>query len=130
MLLDRLQQFFPSTPDLMRHLSPGACWQYSIHENALDDPPELEYFLRKNDESSIEMITNPPVDKPDLILYFTERAILQLVDGNPAAEEFYARYKQLMDRPGPGMELDSKVNRSKMQLFKMGYKQWQDTFRF
>lgn len=130
MLLDRLQQFFPSTPDLMRHLSPGACWHYSIHENDLNDPPELEYYLLKNDDGSIILSTDAPAEKPDLILYFTEKAILQLVEDNPVADEYYSRYSVVMNNPMPGIEVDNKVNKPRLQLLKLGYKQWQADFHF
>nr|MDO8115260.1 hypothetical protein [Candidatus Sigynarchaeota archaeon] len=130
-LLFRLQQFFPNTPDLMRHLNPGACWKYIIHEKALDnDAPELEYYLRKKENGSVEMLTRAPAEKPDLLLFFTEKAILTLVDGAPAADEYYARYHDVMAKPSPGVDLDNKVNKSKLHLFKMGYKMWQEAFKF
>ncbi|NMC08666.1 MAG: hypothetical protein GYA24_25880 [Candidatus Lokiarchaeota archaeon] len=130
-LLARLREFFPSTPDLMRHISPGSCWHYIVYASSLDDQaPVLEFYLRKRDDGSIDMFTNPPAEKPDLLLYFTEQALLRLVDGNPPADEYYARYKQVMDHPEPGVELDNKVNKSKLVLFKAGYQAWQKDFKF
>ncbi|MBN2152568.1 MAG: hypothetical protein JW839_14035 [Candidatus Lokiarchaeota archaeon] len=130
-LLDRLKQFFPATPDLMRHIAPGSCWHYLVYASSLDDPePVLEYFLRKRADGTVEMFQEPPTEKPDLILYFTERAILRLVDGSPTADEYYARYKRAMEHPEPGVELDNKVNKSKIVLFKAGYQAWQRDFKF
>jgi hypothetical protein len=130
-LLGRLERFFPATPDLMRHIAPGACWHYIVYASSLDEPKTvLEFYLRKRPDGTIDMFTDAPAEKPDLLLYFTERAILRLVDGNPAAAEYYARYKQVMDHPEPGVELDNKVNKSKLVLFKAGYQAWQRDFKF
>ncbi len=130
-LLDRLKQYFPAIPDLMRHISPGALWHYLIYASSLDEPkPMLEYFLRKRADGSIDMFQEPPAEKPDIILFFTEKAITRLVDGSPTADEYFARYKQVMDHPEPGVELDNKVNKSKIVLFKAGYQAWQRDFRF
>jgi hypothetical protein len=130
-LLDRLRHYFPFTPDLMRHISPGACWQYLVYSSSLEEAkPGLEYYLRKRVDGTIELLPDPPVEKPDLLLYFTEQALLRLIDGNPPANEYYARYKQVMGHPEPGLELDNKVNKSKILLFKAGYQAWQRDFKF
>jgi hypothetical protein len=130
-LLDRLKQFFPANPDLMRHISPGAYWHYLVYASSLDEPePVLEYYLQKCADGKIELCQDPPTEKPDLLLYFTEKAITRLVDGSPTADEYYARYKEVMDHPEPGVELDNKVNKSKISLFKAGYQAWQRDFKF
>nr|MDO8084252.1 hypothetical protein [Candidatus Sigynarchaeum springense] len=130
-LLDRLEQFFPANPDLMRHISPGACWHYLIYDRSLDEPePVLEYYLQKRADGKIELVHDPPAEKPDLVLYFTEKAITRLVEGCPSADEYYARYKKVMAHPEPGVELDNKINKSKILLFKAGYQAWQRDFKF
>jgi hypothetical protein len=76
------------------------------------------------------MTTNKPIIKPDLILYFTEKAILNMIEGTSSAEEYYERYHNIMDHPQPGIELDSKVNKPKLKLWQIGYKNWQKDFKF
>ena len=76
------------------------------------------------------MTKEDPDIKPDLILYFTEKAILNLIDGNPSADEYYARYREIMYNPQPGIELDNKVNKPRLQLWRLGYKNWQKDFKF
>ncbi len=130
-LRERLEEFFPRTPDLMRHLSAGATWKYVVFEKGLDEgAPKIEFFLQKRDDASIAMLEEFPAGKADITLFFTEKAILSLVGSKPTADEYYKEYKRLMNDPQPGMELDNKINKSKIALFKLGYKAWQDDFRF
>jgi len=65
-----------------------------------------------------------------LILYFTEKAILDLIKGNPSADEYYSRYLEVMNNPKPGIEVDNKVNKPRLKLWQMGYKKWQSDFKF
>ncbi len=131
LLLEKLKPYYPATPDLMRHLEPGSCWEYIINKKTLDDEePELVFFLRKKNDGTIELLMDVQSVKPDLLLYFTEKAILTLINGAPAAEEYYARYRKIMEAPQADMDLDFKLNKSKIQLFKTGYKRWQDAFKF
>ena len=127
-----LEKFFPYNLDLMRHLKINACWEYFITENTVEDSedPKLHYFLYKKDESTLVMTKDDPDIKPDLILYFTEKAILQLIQGNPSADEYYLRYHEVMDHPKPGIDLDNKVNKPRLKLWRIGYKQWQKDFKF
>ena len=126
-----LERYFPKNLDLMRHLSINACWEYFIMENSTnEEDPKLHYFLIKENENSLVMTENKPEIKPDLILYFTEEAILNLIDGNPSAEEYYTRYKDIMDNPRPPIELDNKINKSRLKLWQIGYKNWQKDFNF
>ena len=123
--------YYAGNPDLMRHLSPGSSWQYIVHESSLEDPaPVLVFYLEKLDHGSLRAFKTPPEGKTDLILYYTVGAIRRLIEGNPTADEYYARYRAVMHGPSPGIELDSKVNKSKIALFKQGYKSWQADFRF
>ncbi|MBA7500529.1 hypothetical protein ES704_03289 [subsurface metagenome] len=130
-LYTKLETFFPNKLDLMRHLHVNACWEYYITENSINDTIfKLHYFLFKKNENTLEMTKEVPDIKPDLILYFTEKAILQLIEGNSSAEEYYARYHKVMDNPQSGIEVDNKVNKPRLKLWQIGYKKWQKDFKF
>ena len=130
-LYKSLKSYFPNTLDLMRHLKINACWEYFITEHSTDEETaKLTYFLYKKDENFLEMTKINPGIKPDLILYFTEKAILDLTKENPSANEYYSRYRELMSNPKPGIELDNKVNKPRLKLWQMGYKKWQSDFKF
>lgn len=130
-LYAKLEGYFPLNLDLMRHLHVNACWEYFITEQSTNDENfKLHYFLHKKSEDSLEMTTEEPDIKPDLILYFTEKAILSLIDGSPNADEYYHRYRKIMSYSSPGIELDNKVNKPRLKLWQIGYKDWQKDFRF
>ena len=127
----KLESFFPKNLDLMRHLNVNACWEYFITESSTkEEKPKIHYYLFKKDDNNLEMTMEDPGIKPDLILYFTEKAILGLIDGNPNADEYYSRYREIMDNPKPGIELDNQVNKPRLQLWRLGYKNWQKDFKF
>ncbi len=126
-----LKKYFPNNLDLMRHLNVNACWEYIITQSSTqDENTKLHYFLYKKDEKILDMVKIDPKIKPDLILYFTEKAILNLIQGNPNADNYYSRYRDLMDNPQPGIEVDSQVNKPRLKLWKIGYKKWQRDFKF
>lgn len=130
-LFKKLRRYFPNNLDLMRHLNLQACWEYYITENSTNDKAfKLHYFLYKENENKLEMTKDDPKIKPDLILYFTEKAILDLVKGDPSAEEYYFRYSEVINNPRPGIEVDNKVNKPRLKLWQMGYKKWQSDFKF
>ena len=130
-LFNKLKAYFPNNLDLMRHLNIQACWEYYIAENSTNDEFfKLHYFLYKEQEKKLEMTRNTPNIKPDLILYFTEKAILALIKGDPSAEEYYYRYRDIMNNPKPGIEVDNKVNKPRLKLWQMGYRKWQSDFKF
>jgi len=130
-LFTKLKEFFPNQFDLMRHLHVNACWEYIITEQSTNDANiKLNFFLFKKNEKSLEMTKTKPKIKPDLILYFTEKAILNMIEGTSDAEEYYERYHNIMDHPLPGIELDSKVNKPRLKLWQIGYKHWQKDFKF
>lgn len=130
-LYNKLEQFFPHTLDLMRHLDVGACWKYYIFENSIDDKEEkLNYFLFKETEDSLKMTQEDPGIEPDLILYFTEQAILNLIKGSPDADEYYSRYKEVMENPKSGIQVDNKIDKARLKLWRLGYKKWQSDFNF
>ena len=75
-LYSKLKSYFPRNLDLMRHLNVNACWKYIItEESTYDEHAKLSYFLFKKDKNTLEMTRKKPNIKPDLILYFTEKAI-------------------------------------------------------
>jgi len=76
------------------------------------------------------MTENKPDLKPDLILYFTEKAILHMIEGTSSAEEYFKRYRNVMENPQLGIEVDNKVNKPRLKLWQIGYKQWQKDFKF
>ncbi len=130
-LYNKLKQYFPNNLDLMRHLEVGACWEYLIFENSIDDEdPKVHYFLYKKDENSLKMTMENPQIEPDLILYFTEISILTLIQGNPNAEDYFSDYKEIIENPKPGMVVDNKVNKARLKLWRIGYKNWQKDFNF
>ena len=130
-LYKKLKSYFTHNLDLMRNLNRNACWEYYITENSTDDEIfMLHYFLYKREDDNLEMTRNKTDIKPDLILYFTEQAILDLIKGNPSADEYYSRYRKLMSNPKPGIELDNKVNKPRLKLWQIGYKKWQSDFKF
>jgi len=130
-LYAKLESYFTHTLDLMRHLHVNACWEYIITEKSTNDENvKLNYYLYKKSEDSLEMTTEDPDLKPDLILYFTEKAILSLIDGSPNADEYYSRYRKIMNSPAPDIELDNKVNKPRLKLWQIGYKNWQKDFNF
>ena len=53
-----------------------------------------------------------------------------MIKGTSSAEEYYERYHNIMDHPQPGIELDSKVNKPRLKLWQIGYKNWQKDFKF
>jgi hypothetical protein len=130
-LYDKLKSYFPHNTDLMRHLSVNACWEYIITENSLNEEiPKLKYYLYKKSEEQLEMVKTNPGIKPDLILYFTEDAILNLIANNPKADDYYAKYHKLMFNPPTEIQVDNKINKPRLKLFKLGYQKWQKDFKF
>ncbi|GAI98893.1 unnamed protein product [marine sediment metagenome] len=115
----------------MRNLHINACWEYIITEKSTNDANiKLNFFLFKKTETSLEATKHKPDLKPDLILYFTEKAILHMIEGTLSAEEYYERYHNIMENPQVEMEIDSKVNKPRLKLWQIGYKQWQKDFKF
>ncbi|MFX1379185.1 MAG: hypothetical protein ACFFA4_08820 [Promethearchaeota archaeon] len=130
-LFNKLKSYFPHNLDLMRHLNLGACWEYIITENSLnEEKPKVHYYLYKKDKTTLEMVKNSPGIKPDLILYFTEKAILNLINGNPKADEYYAQYHKMMYNSHSNIQVDNKINKPRLKLLKLGYQKWQKDFKF
>lgn len=130
-LYSELSNYFPKNIDLMRHLSINAIWEYYITKNSTDEKNiKLHFFLYKKDENSLTMTKENLNVRPDLILYFTESAILELIQGNPSADEYYKRYRKIMENPRSGLQVDNKINKPRLKLWQIGYKKWQKDFKF
>jgi hypothetical protein len=130
-LYKKLKSFFPNNLDLMRHLKVNACWEYIITEDSTyDENVKLCYYLYKKAENLLEMTKDNPSIKPDLILFFTEKAILNLIHGNPSADEYFNRYRKLMYNSLSENQVDNKINKPRLKLFKLGYQKWQKDFKF
>jgi hypothetical protein len=130
-LFSKLKSYFPHNTDLMRNLSVNACWEYFITENSLDEEiPKLQFYLYKKNENQLEMVKNNPGIKPDLILYFTENAILKLIADNPIAEDYYTHYHKMMYNLHSEIQVDNKINKPRLKLLKLGYQKWQKDFEF
>lgn len=129
-LISTLKSYFLNNPDLMRHLNVNSCWEYLIYEKSLkDDNVKLNYFLYKRDANNLEFTQENPGITPDLILYFTEESILELIKDNPLSETYYERYHQMMQHPSHD-KVDSKINKSRFNLLRLGYQKWQKDFKF
>ena len=126
----KIKEYFDENYDLMRHLDINACWEYIVTENDLNEQAKYHFFLIRTAESSVSFTTSILELKPDLTLYFTEKAILTLIESTPTTEEYYKRYRYLMKNPQPGIELDSKINKPRLKLMKIGYRNWQKEFKF
>ncbi len=130
-LYELLQDYLPHNADLMKYLHEDACWEYWITRDSVkEEQVLLQFFLIKTSENSLRIQKESPKMSPDLVLYFTEQAILDLTRGHPSAAEYYSRYRSLMRNPQPGRELDNKINKSRIQLWRLGYREWQWTYNF
>lgn len=129
-LFNKLKQYFSNKPDLMRHLHNNACWEYKIYHNSLKEQKfKLRYYLFKKDEDKLEITQEKTNFVPDLILYFTEESILQLIHDNPIADLYYKRYHEMMKDLSKN-KVDSKINKSRFNLLRLGYQKWQKDFKF
>jgi hypothetical protein len=129
-LLSKLKDYYLNNLDLMRHLHDSACWEYVIHQNNLNDEKvKLNFYLCKKDNDTLEIIQKNLEIIPDLILYFTEDSILQLIQDNPVPELYFERYRKMMNSK-PNNKIDSKINKSRFNLLRLGYQKWQKDFKF
>lgn len=132
-LYSYLEGYFPNNPDLMTSLKPGATWEYIIRAPNLDgDDCEtvLTFHLIKKTNDLLEMIQGTAPTKPDLILYFTEKAILNLIADSPPADEYYTAYRYIMNNPTNEIDLDYKVNKPRLKLWRKGYRTWSKLYKF
>ncbi len=129
-LLEKAKDFYPKHPDLMKHLEIGALWEYHVRPFTLDSNDKLVFHLTKLSEKEIRFEQGPAPEKPDLILYFTENAMVKLVDESKDADTYYENYREILKNPDVGVELDYKINKPRLKLFRMGYKEWADAYKF
>lgn len=132
-LFECLKQYFPNNPALMATLKPGAIWEYIIKTPTLDGGESqtiLTFHLIKHDDEILEMIQGKAPVKPDLILYFTEKAILNLISGFPSAEKYYEAYRKLMNHSTEELDLDYKINKPRLKLWRKGYRSWSKLYKF
>lgn len=132
-LFNYLKNYFPNNPELMKTLKPGAIWEYIIRAPKLDDDMSetiLTCHLMKKPDETLEMIEGDAPIKPDLILYFTEQAILNLIADSPPADQYYETYRKIMRNPTEEIDLDYKVNKSRLKLWHLGYRSWSKIFKF
>ena len=129
-LFSTLKVYYLNNPDLMRHLHANACWEYIIHSNSLkEDDVKLRYYLFKKDDEKLKITIENPKIPPDLTLYFTEESILEIIQDNPESEIYYERYHQMMQHHSHD-KVDSKINKSRFNLLRLGYQKWQKEFKF
>jgi hypothetical protein len=129
-LFSKLKGFFQNNFDLMRHLHINACWEYNIYQKSLkESEAKLIYFLYKRDDNKLIITKEIPELVPDLILYFTEDSILELIQDNPVAELYFERYHKMMQEKSND-KVDSKINKSRFNLLRLGYQNWQKDFKF
>ncbi len=132
-LYNYLKEYFPKNPELMTSLKPGAIWEYIIKTPNLDGSDSqmlLTFHLLKKDEGALEMVEGGAPIKPDLILYFTEKAILSLISGSPPAGQYYEIYRKIMHQPTEDIDLDYKINKPRLKLWRLGYRTWSKLFKF
>jgi hypothetical protein len=122
-------EFYPNHLDLMTDLSVGALWEYHVKGPTLEDDERTVFSLRKTSEDRLELRMGNAPETPDLILYFTEDAIKELVS-SPNAKTYYENYSKIMREGSGTRDLDYKVNKSWTNLVKLGYKDWANRYSF
>ena len=132
-LFDCLKSYFANNPELMSSLEPGSIWEYIIRTPKLDGEESttiLTFHLIKIFDADLDMVEGPSPEKPDLILYFTEKAILSLIKDFPAAKDYYKGYRQIMENPTDELDLDYKINKPRLKLWRLGYRAWSKLYNF
>jgi hypothetical protein len=129
-LLKKVKDYYPHHPDLMKDLNVGAVWEYHVRGPTLEGYERIVFHLKKVAEDRLELGIGSASESPDLILYFTEGAILELISPSPDAETYYANYAKIMREGSGNRDLDYKVNKSRMALWKVGYREWAKRFSF
>ena len=129
-LLTKVKEYFPYHPDLMKDLNIGAMWEYHVRSPTLESYERIVFHLKKLAEDRLELGVGPASESPDLILYFTEEAILELILPSPNAETYYENYAKIMKEGSGTRDLDYKVNKSRMALWRVGYREWAKRYSF
>jgi len=129
-LLKKIRDYYPHHPDLMMNLSVGAIWEYHVRSPTLEGYERIIFHLKKIADDRLELGGGSASETPDLILYFTEEALLELISPMPDAETYYANYSKIMKEGSGKRDLDYKLNKSKMALWRVGYREWAKRFSF
>ncbi len=129
-LVEKAKSFYPKHPALMKHLDIGALWEYRIRPFTLDSSDKVVFHLIKLSENEIKFDEGPAKEKPDLILYFTENAMTKLIEESNDVDTYYEKYREILKNPIVGVELDYKINKNRLKMFRIGYKEWANTYKF
>jgi hypothetical protein len=129
-LMKLIKGYFPSHPDLMMDLSVGALWEYHVRSPTLDDNEKMVFHLKKIGEQQLELGIGAASETPDLVLYFTDEAIVELMSGSPDAETYYNNYSKILKEGSGTRDLDYRVNKSRLQLWRVGYRNWANRYGF
>ncbi|WXG43209.1 MAG: hypothetical protein WED04_04025 [Promethearchaeati archaeon SRVP18_Atabeyarchaeia-1] len=129
-LLKMVKEYYPSHPDLMMDLSIGAIWEYHVRSPTLDGNERVLFHLKKTSERRLELGIGAASETPDLILYFTEEAIVELMSSSPDAKTYYSNYSKIMKEGSGAWDLDYKVNKSRLALWRVGYRNWANRYGF
>nr|MDO8134213.1 hypothetical protein [Candidatus Njordarchaeum guaymaensis] len=129
-LLRMVRDYYPHHLDLMKDLSVGAMWEYHVRSPTLEDNEKILFHLKKVSMNRLELGVGSASEAPDLILYFTEEAIVELMSQSPDAETYYANYSKILREGSGSRDLDYKVNKSRLALWKEGYRNWAKRYNF
>lgn len=129
-LLKKIKDYYPHHPDLMKDLSVGAIWEYRIRGPTLEGYERIVFHLKKLAEGRLELGVGPAPETSDLILYFTEEAIMELITSSPDAVTYYTNYSKIMKEGSGTRDLDYKVNKSIISLWRVGYREWAKRYSF
>jgi hypothetical protein len=129
-LLKMVRDYYPRHLDLMKDLTVGAMWEYHVRSPTLDDNEKIVFHLKKVSESKLELTVGPASETADLILYFTEEAIVELMTRSRDAETYYANYSKILKEGSGSRDLDYKINKSPLALWKVGYREWAKRYKF
>jgi hypothetical protein len=129
-LLKMVKEYYPNHLDLMTDLSVGAIWEYHVRSPTLEDNEKIVFHLKKLGEQRLELGMGVASETPDLILYFTDQAIVELMSSSPDAQTYYANYSKIMKEGSGTRDLDYKVNKSRLSLWKIGYRNWVNRYGF
>jgi hypothetical protein len=105
-------------------------WEYHVRSPTLDDNEKIVFHLKKVSENQLELGVGSASEAPDLILHFTEEAIVELITRSRDAETYYAKYSEILKEGSGSRDLDYKVNKSRLALWKVGYRNWAKRYNF
>jgi hypothetical protein len=125
-----IKEYYPNHLDLMMDLGVGAVWEYHVRGPMIEDEERIVFYLKKVTDQRLELGMGNCPETPDLILYFTEQALRELISSSPSAKTYYENYSKIMKEGSGTRDLDYKINKSWMNLVKLGYRNWADRYGF